>query len=110
MGPAPPLRREVAGVELTSPVDDDRRARDSEHFVTAIGRCSGRELHAVASTLADHQGIERIHRLSKGSGPWRSTSALPGGSEPETLAARAGKWRADVALQREGSAAASGWW
>ena len=101
------------GVELDfAPVDpDDPSApRDSQRFVvTAIGRSLGaRELHAVASTLADHQGnIERIHRLSKGDlGSVEIHLGLPPGADPEPLKRsllELGMQESfDVALQREG--------
>ncbi|HZX40664.1 MAG TPA: phosphoserine phosphatase SerB [Myxococcaceae bacterium] len=101
------------GVELDfAPVDPDEPGarRDTQRFVvTALGRSLGaRELHAVASTLADHQGnIERIHQLSKGDlGSVEILLGLPAGADPEPLKRallELGMQESfDVALQREG--------
>ncbi len=102
------------GVELdfapVEPDDPSSPSRDDQRFVvTAIGRSLGaRELHAVASTLADHQGnIERIHRLSKGDlGSVEIHLGLPAGADPEPLKRsllELGMQESfDVALQREG--------
>ena len=123
--PARPRRRRRApkellfaakslGIELDfNPVDPDdpsARARDSQRFVvTAIGRSLGaRELHAVATTLADHEGnIERIPRLSKGDlGSVEIHLGLPAGADSEPLKRallELGMQESfDVALQREG--------
>ena len=101
------------GVELDfAPVDpgEPGASRETQRFVvTAIGRSLGaRELHAVASTLADHQGnIERIHQLSKGElGSVEILLGLPAGADPEPLKRallELGMQESfDVALQREG--------
>ncbi|HVP59895.1 MAG TPA: phosphoserine phosphatase SerB [Myxococcaceae bacterium] len=101
------------GVELDfAPVDPGHPGapKDTQRFVvTAIGRSLGaRELHAVASTLADHQGnIERIHRLSKGDlGSVEIHLGLPSQADPEPLKRallELGMQESfDVALQREG--------
>ena len=101
------------GVELDfAPVDpgDPGAPPDTQRFVvTVIGRSLGaREIHAVASTLADHQGnIERIHQLSKGAlGSVEIHLGLPSGADPEPLKRallELGMEESfDVALQREG--------
>ena len=101
------------GVELDfAPVEPDDRGlrRDTQRFVaTVIGRSLGaRELHAVASTLADHRGnIERIHQLSRGElGSVEILLGLPAGADPEPLKrALFGlgmQASFDVALQKEG--------
>lgn len=101
------------GVELDfAPVDPDDRGlrRGTQRFVaTVIGRSLGaRELHAVASTLADHRGnIERIHQLSRGElGSVEILLGLPAGADPEPLKrALFGlgmQASFDVALQKEG--------
>jgi phosphoserine phosphatase len=101
------------GVELDfAPVDpaDAAAPPGTQRFVvTALGRSLGaRELHAVASTLAEHQGnIERINRLSQGDlGSVEIQLGLPAGADPEPLKRallELGMHQSfDVALQREG--------
>jgi len=101
------------GVELDfAPVDSTEAggAPGTQRFViTALGRTLGaRELHAVASTLAEHRGnIERINRLSQGDlGSVEIQLGLPAGTDPEPLKRallELGMHRSfDVALQREG--------
>jgi phosphoserine phosphatase len=101
------------GVELDfAPVDpgDPGAPPGTQRFVvTALGRSLGaRELHAVASTLAEHRGnIERINRLSQGDlGSVEIQLGLPAGADPEPLKRallELGMHQSfDVALQREG--------
>jgi len=101
------------GVELDfAPVDPTEAggAPGTQRFViTALGRTLGaRELHAVASTLAEHRGnIERINRLSQGDlGSVEIQLGLPAGADPEPLKRallELGMHQSfDVALQREG--------
>jgi phosphoserine phosphatase len=101
------------GVELDfAPVDSGEpggRPGTQRFVITAIGRTLGaRELHSVASTLAEHGGnIERINRLSKGDlGSVEIQMGLPAGTDPEplkrSLLALGMRQSFDVALQREG--------
>jgi phosphoserine phosphatase len=101
------------GVELDfAPVESGEsggRSGTQRFVITAIGRMLGaRELHAVASTLAEHGGnIERINRLSKGDlGSVEIQMGLPSGTDPEPLKRallELGMHQSfDVALQREG--------
>lgn len=101
------------GVELdfapVEPGESGGRPGTQRFVITAIGRMLGaRELHAVASTLAEHGGnIERINRLSKGDlGSVEIQMGLPSGTDPEPLKRallELGMHQSfDVALQREG--------
>jgi phosphoserine phosphatase len=99
------------GVDLDfAPVDPGGPAPGTQRFVvTALGRSLGaRELHAVASTLAEHRGnIERINRLSQGDlGSVEIQLGLPAGADPEPLKRallELGMHQSfDIALQREG--------